>query len=258
MKIISIFNQKGGVGKTTTAINLAAALAMQGKSILIIDMDPQGNTTSGLGIDKRNQMFSSYDLLLGEIPVTEIIQPVEKVKGLQIIPSTIDLAGADMELTSRESPQTSLQERLNDNEFIKFNYIFLDCPPSLGMLSINALTASDSVIIPMQSEFYALEGISQLLETINRVKQGLNKDLEVEGVLLSMYDPRKNLHLEVAQELKEYFGTQVYQTTIPQNVRLAEAPSFGVPVFLYDPTCKGAVAFQDLALEFLRKNEEIQ
>lgn len=258
MKIISIFNQKGGVGKTTTAINLAAALTMQDKSILIIDMDPQGNTTSGLGIDKRNQTLSTYDLLLGDIAVSKIIQPLEKVPGLQIIPSTMELAGADVELTAQDSPQTILSERLTAIESNQFDYIFIDCPPSLGMLSINALTASNSVIIPMQSEFYALEGISQLLETINRVKQGLNRDLEVEGVLLSMYDPRKNLHLEVAQELKEYFGAQVYQTTIPQNVRLAEAPSFGVPVFQYDPTCKGALAFQDLALEFLNKNEEKQ
>ncbi len=164
MKIISIFNQKGGVGKTTTAINLAAALTMQDKSILIIDMDPQGNTTSGLGIDKRNQTLSTYDLLLGDIAVSKIIQPLEKVPGLQIIPSTMELAGADVELTAQDSPQTILSERLTAIESNQFDYIFIDCPPSLGMLSINALTASNSVIIPMQSEFYALEGISQLLE----------------------------------------------------------------------------------------------
>ncbi len=256
MKTISIFNQKGGVGKTTAAINLSAALASQGKKILIVDLDPQGNTTSGLGIDKRDQLLSTNDLLLGETVISEIIQPIEKVPGLHLIPSTIHLAGADVELTRYERPQTRLAERLNAIESSLFDFIFLDCPPSLGMLSTNALTASNSVIIPMQSEFYALEGIGQLQDTINRIKQGLNKDLEIEGVLLSMYDPRKNLHLQVAQELKKYFGALVYQTTIPQNVRLAEAPSFGVPVFLYDPTCKGAQAFQDLALEFLKHNEE--
>ncbi|NLB23298.1 MAG: ParA family protein [Clostridium sp.] len=256
MKIISIFNQKGGVGKTTTNINLAAGLAMKKKKVLTIDMDPQGNTTSGLGIDKHEQQLSTYDLLLGDTPTKELIQPIEKVPGLFIIPSSMDLASADIELSQREHREKVLAERLKEIESEQFDFVLLDCPPSLGLLSINALTASDSVIIPMQSEFYALEGISHLLATIDRVNQGLNKNLMIEGVLLVMYDPRKNLHLEVARELKQHFGDQVYHSTIPQNVRLAEAPSFGVPVFQYDPKCKGAEAFKDLVNEFLKKNKE--
>lgn len=256
MKIVSIFNQKGGVGKTTTNINLAAGLAMKKKKVLTIDMDPQGNTTSGLGIEKRNQKLSTYDLLLGDTPVSELIQPVEQVPGLYIIPSSMDLAGADIELSQTENREKVLAERLKEIKPRQFDYILLDCPPSLGLLSINALTASDSVIIPMQSEFYALEGISHLLDTINRVNQGLNKDLTIEGVLLTMYDPRKNLHLEVAKELKKHFGDQVYRCTIPQNVRLAEAPSFGLPIYQFDPRCKGAEAFGDFVKEFLKRNKE--
>lgn len=255
MKIISIFNQKGGVGKTTTNINLAAGLAMKRKKVLTIDMDPQGNTTSGLGIDKRIQTLSTYDLLLGNTPVSELIQPVETVPGLFIIPSSMDLAGADIEISQLENREKVLAGRLNEIKSNDFDYILIDCPPSLGMLSINALTASNSVIIPMQSEFYALEGISQLIDTINRVTKGLNKDLVIEGVLLSMYDPRKNLHLEVAKELKNHFGALVYRSTIPSNVRLAEAPSFGLPIYQFDPRCKGAEAFEDLVKEFLKKNK---
>lgn len=256
MKIISIFNQKGGVGKTTTNINLAAGLAMKKKKVLTIDMDPQGNTTSGLGIEKRDQKLSTYDLLLGDTPVSDLIQPIEKVPGLFIIPSSMDLAGADIELSSIQDREKVLAERLKEIKTHQFDYILLDCPPSLGLLSINALTASDSVVIPMQSEFYALEGISHLLETINRVNKGLNKDLKIEGVLLTMYDPRKNLHLEVAKELKNHFGDLVYRCTIPQNVRLAEAPSFGVPIYQFDPKCRGAEAFESLVKEFLKKNKE--
>lgn len=258
MKIISIFNQKGGVGKTTTNINLAAGLSMKDKKVLTIDLDPQGNTTSGLGIEKRDQKLSSYDLLLGTTPVSELIQPIAGLSGLFIIPSSMDLASADIELSHSENREKILSSRLEELEAGQFDFILLDCPPSLGLLSINALTASDSVIIPMQSEFYALEGISQLLGTINRVNQGLNEDLAIEGVLLTMYDPRKNLHLEVAKELKNHFGDLVYRTTIPQNVRLAEAPSFGQPIYQFDPRCKGAEAFEDLVTEFLKKNKEKQ
>lgn len=255
MKIISIFNQKGGVGKTTTNINLASYLALKGKKILTIDLNPQGNTTSGLGINKNEIEHSTYDLLLEETPVKEIILPIEKVKNLFLIPANIQLASADLELSNKENRELSLKNRLKEIEDEKFDYVFIDCPPSLGVLTVNALTASNSVIIPMQCEYYALEGISQLIATIDRVNMGLNEDLKVEGVILSMYDPRRNLHLEVGEELKKHFGDLVYKNSVPRNVRLAEAPSFGVPIHIYDPKCKGAEAYESLAKEFIKRNK---
>ncbi len=256
MKIISIFNQKGGVGKTTTTINLSAYLAMKGKKILVVDMDPQGNTTSGLGIEKNTLEYSTYDLLLGDTDVKDIIIPVPTVKNLSLIPSNIELAGADIQLVALDDREKALVSRLDELKSLNFDFIFIDCPPSLGLLSINALTASNSVIIPVQSEYFAMEGIGQLMDTINRVNKGLNRDLKIEGVLLSMYDPRKNLNMEVAKELKKHFGDVLYKSTIPNNIRLAEAPSFGLPIFLYDPKCRGAEAYGNFSREFLKKNKE--
>lgn len=254
MKIISIFNQKGGVGKTTTNINLSANLAVLGKKVLTIDMDSQGNTTSGLGIDKNSVDLSTYDLLLTDVSAKEIIIPVDAVPGLSIVPSNINLAGADVQLSNMENRENILAQRYDEIKKLGYDYVIIDCPPSLGLLSINALTASDSVLIPMQCEFYALEGISQLIDTIKRVNTGLNSNLEIEGVLLCMYDPRRNLHMEVARELKKHFKDKVFKNSIPRNVRLAEAPSHGIPIHLYDPSCKGAEAYEELAKEFLKRN----
>lgn len=253
-KIVSIFNQKGGVGKTTTNINLSASLVLAGKKILIVDIDPQGNSTSGLGLDKRNIEKSIYDLLLEEDIAENLIQDTS-FEGLKIIPSTMSLAGAEIELALKENREYCLEsaiENISDN----YDYIFIDCPPSLGILTINALKASDSVIIPIQCEYYALEGVSQLVNTIDLVKKGLNPKLEIEGVLLSMYDGRNNLSMQVASEVKNYFGNRVYETMIPRNVRLAEAPSYGMPVVAYDEKSKGAIAYKELAKEFLKKIEE--
>lgn len=255
MKVISIFNQKGGVGKTTTTINLAAYVALKGKKVLILDLDPQGNATSGLGIDKNSVALSTYDFLLSDEKVSDIIQPIEKVKNLSIIPSNIYLAGAELKLSELENRESILKNRIEEINEQTFDYLFIDCPPSLGVLTVNALTASDSVIIPMQTEYYALEGISQLMATVERVNQGLNESLKVEGVVLTMYDPRRNLHMEVAQELKKHFKDLVYKNSIPRNVRLAEAPSFGVPINIYDEKCKGAEAYRDLAKEFIKRNK---
>ncbi len=257
MKIISIFNQKGGVGKTTTNINLAAYLALKGKKVLVIDIDPQGNTSSGLGIDKENVLLTTNELLLSDETINDMIISINDIDNLHIVPSNMDLAGADLELGYMENREYILKNKLKALN-MEFDFIIIDCPPSLGLLTINALTASDSVLIPMQCEYYALEGISQLLKTIQKVKKGLNKNLEVEGVVLTMFDPRRNLQLQVAEELKSYFGELVYENSIPRNVRLAEAPSHGVPIALYDPKAKGAEAYSDLADEFLRKqNEEV-
>lgn len=257
MKIISIFNQKGGVGKTTTNINLAAYLALKGQKVLVIDIDPQGNTSSGLGIDKENVRLTTNELLLSDEIINDMIIPISNIDDLYIVPSNMELAGADLELGYMENREFILKEKLKALN-IEFDFIVIDCPPSLGLLTINALTASDSVLIPMQCEYYALEGISQLIKTIQKVKKGLNKNLEVEGVVLTMFDPRRNLQLQVAEELKSYFGELVYENSIPRNIRLAEAPSHGVPIALYDPKAKGAEAYSDLADEFLRKqNEEV-
>lgn len=255
MKIVSVFNQKGGVGKTTTNINLAAYLAVKGQRVLVVDMDPQGNTTSGLGVDKNQLQATTYELLLTDTPAKDLIVPVEKVENLFIIPSNMELAGADLELGMMEERERRLKNKLSILGEKEFDYVIIDCPPSLGLLTINALTASNSVLIPMQCEYYALEGISQLIKTINRVKKGLNKALEIEGVILTMFDPRRNLQIQVAEELKSYFGELVYENSIPRNIRLAEAPSYGIPIFLYDDKAKGAEAYSDLADEFIRKQE---
>jgi len=252
METICIFNQKGGVGKTTTNINLCSYLALQGKKILTIDIDPQGNTTSGLGFDKKKIKFSMYDLLTSDISIRDTIKECELINNLYLVPSKMELAGAEVELINRSNRENILKEKLKEIEG-EFDYIFIDCPPSLGILTINALTAATSVLTPIQCEFYALEGVGQLVNTISLVKKNLNKKLEIKGVILSMYDNRTKLCNEVVSEVKKYFNDKVYKTTIPRNIRLAEAPSFGLPIMLYDDKCKGAEAYAELADEFLER-----
>ena len=254
-KSIAIFNQKGGVGKTTTNINLGACLALKGKKILILDIDPQGNTTSGIGIQKKTLEHTVYDLLIDDNFDTEAAILNTAVDGLDIIPASVDLAGAEIELVKVEGRERRLRGAINKVRD-KYDFIFIDCPPSLGLLTINSLTAVDSVLIPIQCEFYALEGVSQLVNTIELVKNSLNPELEVEGVVLSMFDGRNNLSVQVVQEAKKYFGSKVYETIIPRNVRLAEAPSYGMPIIQYDPKSKGAEAYMDFAEEFLKREEE--
>jgi chromosome partitioning protein len=249
-KAIAIFNQKGGVGKTTTNINLAACLALKGKKILILDIDPQGNTTSGIGIIKKGLKKTAYELL-----VYDKIQPKEAIlstglKNLDIIPASVQLAGAEIELVQLEGRERRLKNAI-DKIKSKYDYIFIDCPPSLGLLTINSLTAVDSVLIPIQCEFYALEGVSQLMSTIELVKKNLNRELEIQGVILSMFDGRTNLSIQVVEEVKKYFKDKVYSAVIPRNVRLAEAPSYGMPITEYDPKSKGALAYMEFAEEFL-------
>lgn len=252
MKTICIFNQKGGVGKTTTNINLCSYLALNGKKVLALDIDPQGNTTSGLGIDKKSLELSIYDVLTNDTSIEEAIVECELIKNLYLVPSTMGLAGAEVELIDKKNREIILREKLKSMN-MEFDFIFIDCPPSLGFLTINALTAADSVLIPIQCEFYALEGVGQLVNTIQLVKKSLNKKLEVEGVLMSMYDGRTNLSNEVVSEVKKYFKDKVYNTTIPRNIRLAEAPSFGLPIALYDGKCRGAESYELLTKEFLQR-----
>lgn len=254
-KAIAIFNQKGGVGKTTTNINLAACLALRGKKVLVLDIDPQGNTTSGLGISKRMLDNTIYNILVDEEyePREAIIHT--GVKNLDLIPASVDLAGAEVELVQIEGRERALKNGL-DKIKSDYDYIFIDCPPSLGLLTINSLAAVDSVLIPIQCEFYALEGVSQLVSTIDLVKKSLNPALEVQGVILSMFDGRTNLSAQVVQEVKKYFKDKVYSTVIPRNVRLAEAPSYGLPITEYDPKSKGAEAYMEFSEEFLELEEE--
>lgn len=249
-KAIAIFNQKGGVGKTTTNINLAACLAMKGQRILVLDIDPQGNTTSGMGIAKKGLKYTSYELLVDDrVEPAQAILPTG-LRNLDILPASVQLAGAEIELVQLEGREKRLKKAL-DKIRDSYDYIFIDCPPSLGLLTINSLTAVDSVLIPIQCEFYALEGVSQLMSTIELVKKNLNRDLEVQGVILSMFDGRTNLSIQVVEEVKKYFKEKVYSTVIPRNVRLAEAPSFGLPITEYDPRSKGAIAYMEFAEEFL-------
>lgn len=252
-KIISVANQKGGVGKTTTTINLSTILAKKGKKVLLIDADPQGNATSGLGVEKEVE-FSTYDVLVNETAVKETIQNT-MIKNLKICPSNINLAGAEVELVSMMSREQRLKEKL-DVIKNKFDYILIDCPPSLGLVTLNSFTASNSVLIPVQCEYYALEGLGQLLNTINLVKKHLNKNFQIEGALLTMYDIRTNLSNQVVKEVKKYFDNKVYKTVIPRNVRLSEAPSYGMPITEYDARSKGAKSYLKFAKEFLKINEE--
>jgi chromosome partitioning protein len=252
--VIAIANQKGGVGKTTTAINLGASLAVAEKRTLVLDIDPQGNATSGLGVEDRSSRPTIYNVLIGQADLSDAIVPHVHFPCLDVVPSTRDLVGAEIELVSAFSRETILRqaiEKVRD----QYEYILVDCPPSLGLLTVNTLTAADSVLIPIQCEFYALEGLSQLLNTVRLVQRGLNPGLDVEGVLLTMYDKRLNLSRQVSEEAREYFGPKVYRSAIPRNVRLAEAPSFGQPIILYDLLSSGAQAYLSLAHEVIdRRN----
>jgi len=254
-KIISIANQKGGVGKTTTSINIAAILSKKGKKVLLIDTDPQGNATSGVGVNKE-QEFSVYDVLVGEVEIEKTLQDTN-VKNLKVCPSNINLAGAEVELVSMMSREHRLKEGLEQIRD-EYDYIIIDCPPSLGLITLNAFTASDSVLIPVQCEYYALEGLGQLLNTINLVRKHLNKNLQVEGAVLTMYDIRTNLSNQVVKEVKKYFENKVYKTVIPRNVKLSEAPSYGMPITIYDPKSKGAKCYEKLVREILKANEEMK
>ena len=250
-KIISIANQKGGVGKTTTAINMSTILAKRGKKVLFIDADPQGNGTSGLGVNKE-QKFSIYDVLIEDIEVENTLQKTQ-VKNLDLCPSNMNLAGAEVQLVSMEDREYRLKTKLN-NIRDKYDFIIIDCPPSLGILTTNALTAADSVIIPVQCEFFALEGIMQLINTIMLAQKNLNPTLDIEGVLLTMLDNRTNLGLEVVEDIKSYFKERVYDTIIPRLVRLSEAPSHGKPIIAYDPHSRGTEAYLNLAKEVIERN----
>ncbi len=252
-KIISVANQKGGVGKTTTSVNLSTILAKKGRKVLLIDADPQGNATSGLGLEKENE-FSTYDILVNDTTMRETIKST-RIKNLKICPSNINLAGAEVELVSMMSREQRLKEKL-EGIVDEFDYILIDCPPSLGLITLNAFTASNSVLIPVQCEYFALEGLGQLLNTINLVKKHLNKDIQIEGALLTMYDIRTNLSNQVVKEVKKYFNNKVYKTVIPRNVRLSEAPSYGMPITEYDIKSKGAKSYIKFAKEFLKINEE--
>lgn len=255
MKILAICNQKGGVGKTTTNINLAACLALKGKKVVILDIDPQGNTTSGVGIAKKGLEKTTYEILVDDQMNPEEAIINTSVKNLYIIPASVQLAGAEIELVKLEGREKRLKKAI-DAIKDKYDYIFIDCPPSLGLLTINSLTAVDSVLIPIQCEFYALEGVSQLMSTIELVKKSLNPELKIQGVILSMFDGRTNLSIQVVEEVKKYFREKVYTTVIPRNVRLAEAPSYGMPITEYDPRSTGAQAYMDFAEEFLELEAE--
>jgi chromosome partitioning protein len=256
-KIITFTNQKGGVGKTTTCVNLSAYIAKLGYKVLLVDLDPQGNASSGVAALKTKGTPSVYSVLSGQMEIEDrgLIQHT-KVEGLDVLPSTIDLAGAEIELAKigREQGEILAKKLAPAKEL--YDYIMIDCPPSLGLLTVNSLTASDSVLIPIQCEFFALEGLSQLINTVKIIKRALNPSLEIEGVLLTMYDPRSKLTIQVADEIKKYFNDKLFDTKIPRNIRLAEAPSFGLPILLYDKRSQGGRAYEELANEFLRKEKK--
>ena len=252
-KIIAVVNQKGGVGKTTTAVNVASVLAKKGKKVLLIDEDPQGNATSGLGVDKNTEK-SIYDVIINDVEVNEAIVQ-SPIKNLWVCPSNINLAGAEVELVPMMARESRLKEKLEKVEN-DFHYIIIDCPPSLGLLTINALTASNSILVPIQCEYYALEGVGQLMNTVNLIKKQLNKDLYIEGVVLTMNDARTNLSNQVINEVKTFFKDNVYKTIIPRNVKLSEAPSFGMPISVYAPKSKGARCYEKLTNEIMKNTRK--
>ncbi|MHB0884792.1 MAG: ParA family protein [Bacillota bacterium] len=246
-RVIAVANQKGGVGKTTTAVNLGAALAFLGHRVLVVDTDPQGNTTSGFGVDKKKITQCVYQVLIDDVPMREVVVGTEMTR-LDLVPSTIDLAGAEVELVPAMSRETKLKKAMADLRD-DYEFVFIDCPPSLGLLTVNALTAADSVLVPIQCEYYALEGLTQLMNTVHLVQNHLNPSLQLEGVVLTMYDARTNLSAQVAEEVKRFFRDKVYRTIIPRNIRLSEAPSYGKPIIAYDPKSKGAEVYTELAKE---------
>jgi len=257
-RIIAIANQKGGVGKTTTTINLAAAFVEIGFRVLVVDIDPQGNASTGLGIDVADRELTTYDLLIGETPLQDIIQSTE-IKDLCIVPATVDLSSADIELMSNERRSFLLHDALRQTEMDEFewDYILIDCPPSLNLLTVNAMIASHSVLIPLQSEFFALEGVSQLMMTVREVRQTANSELRIEGIVLTMYDKRNNLSQQVEQDARDNLGDLVFETKIPRNVRVSEAPSYALPVLQYDSNSQGAKAYRALADELVNKHKKL-
>lgn len=253
-KVIAFTNQKGGVGKTTTCVNMSTYMALMGKKVLLIDIDPQGNATSGLGQDKTGDVKSIYDVISGNVDIIDAVKKTE-IQGLDIIPANIDLAGVEVEIVYMKERENIIKKIISKVKN-SYDYITIDCPPSLGLLTVNALTASDGVIIPIQCEFFALEGLSQLMNTIRLVKKtNLNPTLTIEGVVLTMRDTRSNLGRQVAEEIGKFFGSSVFNTTIPRNIRLAEAPSYGKPIYLYDKSCSGSIAYLKLTEEYFDKNK---
>ena len=253
-RILAVANQKGGVGKTTTAVNLGTAMAACRKSVLVVDLDPQGNASTGLGISRNSRVVSSYELLMGEASVKEAVRP-SQIPGLDIIPSTEDLSGAELELIGMSRREFRLGDTLHAPN--NYDFILIDCPPALGLLTLNALCAADAVLVPLQCEFYALEGLSRLMRTIERVKRAFNPDLEIQGVVLTMFDKRNNLSDMVAADVRSHFGDKVYKTVIPRNVRVSEAPSHGKPVIVYDTACAGSRAYIEFAGELLRRERRM-
>lgn len=254
-KVIAIANQKGGVGKTTTSVNLSSCLAYKGKKVLVIDIDPQGNTTSGLGIDKKIISKSIYDVLINDVKIEDTLIDTG-IENLSLCPSNIELAGAEVELVSVISRETRMKAAISEVRKV-YDFIIIDCPPSLGLLTVNSLTAADTILVPIQCEYYALEGLSQLMNTVKLVQKHLNPDLDVEGVVLTMFDARTNLSIQVVDEVKKFFKNKVYRTIIPRNVRLSEAPSFGLPIIQYDAKSKGAECYIELAEEVIDFAEEL-
>ena len=252
-RIIAVANQKGGVGKTTTAINLATALAACGKRVLVVDLDPQGNASTGLGVERGDRKTGAYEMLIDQVPIAEATRPTN-VPNMWIVPTTPDLAGAEIELIDLERREYRLRDALAKKP-LSYDFILIDCPPSLTLLTLNAMVAADCVLVPLQCEFYALEGLSQLIKTIERVKQKLNPVLEIQGVVLTMFDKRSSLNEQVASDVRQHFGDKVYDTAIPRNVRIAEAPSYGMPALLYDIRCAGSQAYILLASEVLKREQ---